>query len=138
VLALLSLADLYGKQLRNHDAAVESHKKALQIDPANGRALAALVALYTEKQDFASLIKLYEQALKVRQRTDSELPTVLEIGRLYFHKLKNFEQAGEYYQRVRKVDPAHARDARLLSRRFMAARGRASRRRTIAASCWRS
>ena len=107
VLALLSLADLYGKQLKNHDAAVESHKKALLIDPANGRALAALVTLYTDKQDYASLIKLYEQALKVRQRTDSELPTVLEIGRLYFHKLKNFEQANEYYQRVRKVDPAH-------------------------------
>jgi tetratricopeptide (TPR) repeat protein len=108
VLALLSLADLYGKQLKNHDAAVEAHKKALVIDPANGRALAALVSLYTEKQDFASLIKLYEQALKVRQRTESELPTVLEIGRLYFQKLKNFEQANEYYQRVRKVDPAHA------------------------------
>lgn len=65
------------------------------------------MTLYTDKQDYASLIKLYEQALKVRQRTDSELPTVLEIGRLYFHKLKNFEQANEYYQRVRKVDPAH-------------------------------
>ena len=42
MLALLSLADLYGKQLKNHDAAVESHKKALLIDPANGRALAAI------------------------------------------------------------------------------------------------
>ena len=107
VLALLSLADLYGRQLKNSDAAVEAHKKALLIDPANGRALAALVSLYTQREDFGALIKLYEQALKVRQRTESELPTVLEIGRLYFQKLKNFEQAHEYYQRVRKVDPAH-------------------------------
>lgn len=106
--ALLALADLYVKELANNEAAVEAHKKALGIDPANARALAALVALYTARQDWQALIKLYEQALKARQRTDSELLTVLEIGRLHWHKLKNFDQANEYYQRVRKVDPAHA------------------------------
>jgi tetratricopeptide (TPR) repeat protein len=108
VSALLSLADLYVKELKNNEAAVEAHKKALGIDPANARALAALVALYTARQDWQALIKLYEQALKARQRTESELQTVLEIGRLHWHKLKNFDQANEYYQRVRKVDPAHA------------------------------
>ena len=108
VQALLALADLQVKELKNPEAAVEAHKKALGIDPANGRALGALVSLYTERKDWNSLIKLYEQALKARQRTDSELATVLEIGRLYWHKLKNYEQADEYYKRVRKVDPAHA------------------------------
>jgi tetratricopeptide (TPR) repeat protein len=102
----LSLADLYIKELKNSESAVEAHKKALSIDPANGRALAALVALYTEKKDYPALIKLYEQALKARQRTESETQTILEIGRLYWHKLANFEQADEYYKRVRKVDAA--------------------------------
>ena len=106
VAALLSLADLYIKELKNSESAVEAHKKALSIDPANGRALAALVALYTEKKDYPALIKLYEQALKARQRTESETQTILEIGRLYWHKLANFEQADEYYKRVRKVDAA--------------------------------
>lgn len=108
IAALLALADLYVKELKNNEAAVEAHKKALGIDPANSRALAALVALYTARQDWQALIKLYEQALKARQRTESELVTVLEIGRLHWHKLKNFDQANEYYQRVRKVDPAQA------------------------------
>ncbi|HRI50804.1 MAG TPA: hypothetical protein PLW65_11535, partial [Pseudomonadota bacterium] len=108
VSALLSLAELYVRELKNSEAAVEAHKKALTIDPGERRALSALVALYTEKKDYTALIKLYEQALKARQRTDSELLTVLEIGRLYWHKLSNFEQADEYYKRVRKVDPAHA------------------------------
>ena len=108
VSALLGLADLYIRELKNPESAVEAHKKALGIDPANARALAALVKLYTEREDWGALIKLHEQALKARQRTESELQTVLEIGRLYWHKLKNFEQADEYYKRVRKVDPAHA------------------------------
>jgi len=107
VSALLSLAELYVRELKNNEAAVEAHKKALTIDPGERRALSALVALYTEKKDYTALIKLYEQALKARQRTDSELLTILEIGRLYWHKLSNFEQADEYYKRVRKVDPAH-------------------------------
>ncbi len=107
VFALLGLADLYIRELRNPEAAVEAHKKALAIDPANARALSALVKLYTDREEYGALIKLHEQALKARQRTDSELQTVLEIGRLYFFKLKNFEQADEYYKRVRKVDPAH-------------------------------
>ena len=107
VSALLSLADLYVRELKNNEAAVEAHKKALTIDPGERRALSALVSLYTEKKDYTALIKLYEQALKARQRTDSELLTVLEIGRLYWHKLSNFEQADEYYKRVRKVDSAH-------------------------------
>jgi len=108
VSALLGLADLYTRELTNPEAAVEAHKRALAIDPANGRALSALVKLYTERSDWSALIKLHEQALKARQRTESELQTVLEIGRLYWHKIKNFEQADEYYKRVRKVDPAHA------------------------------
>ena len=107
IAALLGLADLYIKELSNPEAAVEAHKKALNIDPANARALSALIKLYSDRQDWNSLIKLHEQALKARQRTDGELQTLLEIGRLYWHKLKNFEQADEYYKRVRKVESAH-------------------------------
>ena len=55
VLALLSLADPYGGSSKPRRCR-RSAQKALVIDPANGRALAALVSLYTEKQDFASLI----------------------------------------------------------------------------------
>jgi hypothetical protein len=108
VSALLGLADLHMRELKSPEAAVEAHKKALGIDPANHKALAALVKLYTEKQDWNGLIKLHEQALKAKQRTDGELHALLEIGRLHFHKLKNFEQANEYFGRVRKVDAAHA------------------------------
>ncbi len=108
IAALLGLADLYIKELNNPEAAVEAHKKALNIDPANARALAALIKLYSERKDWNSLIKLHEQALKAKQRTEGELQTLLEIGRLYWHKLNNFEQADEYYKRVRKVDAAQA------------------------------
>ena len=43
----------------------------------------------------------------VRQRTDAELPTVLQIGSLYWQKLGDLTQADEFYKRVRKTDPAH-------------------------------
>src|SRR6185436_15932884 len=94
-------------RLAKPDAATEAHKKALTIDPGNARALGALEAFYTQRGDWGSLVKLYEGALKVRQRTDAELPTVLQIGRIYWQRLGDFGQADEFYKRVRKTDPAH-------------------------------
>ncbi|HEY1585535.1 MAG TPA: hypothetical protein VGH63_07590 [Polyangia bacterium] len=47
VQAYLALAELQNKKLGKRGEAAESYKKALGLDPANGRALSALVEWYT-------------------------------------------------------------------------------------------
>ena len=126
----------YVRELKNNEAAVEAQERWRSPSIPASVAPFRRWSRSTPPSDYAALIKLYEQAPRPRQRTDSELATVLEIGRLYWHKLSNFEQADEYYKRVRKVDLAHP-EMLDFYRAFHGGRG-GSRAPTTAPSCWRS
>jgi tetratricopeptide (TPR) repeat protein len=126
VAAYLALADVEARRLSRPNEAAEAYKKALGIDPGNQRALAALVEHYTAAENWQALIRVYENALRVRPRTDvrgsssgpagaaapsvidlSETAMLLQIAMLWWKKLGNLEAADEYWKRVRKSEPAH-------------------------------
>ncbi|HEX4458684.1 MAG TPA: tetratricopeptide repeat protein, partial [Polyangia bacterium] len=107
VLAYLALAELQTKKLGKRTEAAESYKKALGLDPANQRALAALVEWYTTEENWQALIRVYENALRARPRGEPETAMYLQIGMLWWKKLGNLESADEYWKRVRKAEPAH-------------------------------
>ena len=107
VLAYLALAELQNKKLGKRNEAAESYKKALGLDPANGRALAALVEWYTAEENWQALIRVYENALRARPRGEPETAMYLQIGMLWWKKLGNLEAADEYWKKVRKAEPAH-------------------------------
>ncbi len=107
VLAYLALAELQTKKLGKRTEAAESYKKALGLDPANQRALSALVEWYTTEENWQALIRVYENALRARPRGEPETAMYLQIGMLWWKKLGNLESADEYWKRVRKAEPAH-------------------------------
>src|SRR6478609_529311 len=107
VQAYLALAELQNKKLGKRNEAAESYKKALGLDPANGRALSALVEWYTAEENWQALIRVYENALRARPRGEPETGMYLQIGMLWWKKLGNLEAADEYWKRVRKADAAH-------------------------------
>ncbi|HZS39705.1 MAG TPA: tetratricopeptide repeat protein, partial [Polyangia bacterium] len=107
VAAYLSLADVQAKKRGQRAEAAESYKKALGIDPANGRALKALVEFYTAEENWQALIRVYENALRARPRGEPEIGMYLQIGMLWWKKLGNLESADEYWKRIRKAEPAH-------------------------------
>lgn len=103
----LALAEVQAEKLGKRDAAAESYKKALGIDPGSQRALRALVAYYTGVENWQALIRVYENALRARPRGESETAMYLQIGMLWWKKLGNLEAADDYWKRVRKAEPAH-------------------------------
>ncbi|HEY3359783.1 MAG TPA: tetratricopeptide repeat protein [Polyangia bacterium] len=105
VAAYLAAAALHAGRLERRDAAVEYYKKVLGIDPGNGKALAALVEVYEGEENWPSLIRVYENALRARARGESELGMVIQIAMLYWRKLAQLDQAEEYFRRLRKVAP---------------------------------
>ncbi|HEY2747131.1 MAG TPA: hypothetical protein VGL86_21055, partial [Polyangia bacterium] len=107
VSAYLALAELQNKKLGKQSDAAESYKKALGLDPANGRALSALVEWYTAEENWQALIRVYENALRARPRGEPETAMYLQIGMLWWKKLGNLEAADEYWKKVRKAEPAH-------------------------------
>ncbi len=107
VQAYLALAELQNKKLGKRNEAAESYKKALGLDPANQRALSALVEWYTAEENWQALIRVYENALRARPRGEPETAMYLQIGMLWWRKLGNLEAADEYWKKVRKAEPAH-------------------------------
>jgi tetratricopeptide (TPR) repeat protein len=105
--AYLALADVQARKLGQRNDAAESFKKALGIDPANPRALRALVEHYTHEENWQALIRVYENALRSRPRGESEIGVYLQIGMLWWKKVGNLESADEYWKKVRKAEPAH-------------------------------
>jgi tetratricopeptide (TPR) repeat protein len=103
----LLLADVQARHRGMQAEAAESYKKALGIDPANGKALRALVDHYTNEENWQALIRVYENALRARPRGEPETGMYLQIGMLWWKKLGNLESADEYWKRVRKAEPAH-------------------------------
>jgi golgin subfamily B member 1 len=107
VQAYLAAADLHRDRLNKPEVATEYHTKALGTDPANPRALDALVGVYEAQENWEALIHVYENALKSRPRGESELGTVVQIAMLYWRRLNKMDEAEEYFRRIRKVEPAH-------------------------------
>ncbi len=107
VSSYLTLADVQAKRLGKRNEAAESFKKALGIDPANGQALRALVDFYTVEENWQSLIRVYENALRARPRGEPELGMLVQIGMLWWKKLGNLDSADEHWKKVRKSEPAH-------------------------------
>lgn len=110
VQALLALADVSRARLDKADAAVDAMKKILAVEPAHPRALAALIDAYTAAENWSALVKVYEGALKARQKQpqpQEELGLYLQIAMIYWKRLAQMDAAEEYFRRIRKLDGSH-------------------------------
>ncbi|MSP60174.1 MAG: tetratricopeptide repeat protein [Myxococcales bacterium] len=105
VALLVTLADLQRDQMKRPDLAQETMTRALALDPANPRALAALVDALTALENWQGLLKTYESALKARPRGEAELAIHIQMGTVWWRQLGNGDQAEPFFAKVRKVDP---------------------------------
>lgn len=89
------------------DVAKECYRRALDFDPSNEEALRYLVGAYTESESWDELVALYEEALRSRQKLESEQGILLQLGMVHWRIRSEAEQAEPYFARLRKIDPAH-------------------------------
>ena len=110
VQGLLALAEVARARLNQPDVAVEAMKKILAVEPGHPRALAVLIDAYTAAENWSALVKVYEGALKARQKSpqaQDELGLYLQIAMIYWKRLGQMDAAEEYFRRIRKLDPSH-------------------------------
>jgi tetratricopeptide (TPR) repeat protein len=108
VQALLSYADLARTRLNKPNAALDAFKKVLSVEPSHPRAMKELIDAYAAEENWVGLAKIYEGALKVRQKTpDAELGLALQVAMIHWKRLRNMDSAEESFRRIRKVEPAH-------------------------------
>ncbi|PID38647.1 MAG: hypothetical protein CSA65_04890 [Proteobacteria bacterium] len=85
--------------------AIDYYRRALALDAACDRALRRLVGLLTAEEDWSSLVKVYEDALRARAPSAQDPGMLVQIGQIYAHKLDDGSRAEEFFRRVRKADP---------------------------------
>ena len=103
--AIMSLGEIYAGELGNLDEAVTCFKSALGIDSNHGGAMNQLVATLTRKEDWAALIRVYEDTLRTKPLQDVEAGILIQIGMIYDKKMLQPDKAEENFRRVRKFSP---------------------------------
>ncbi|MEI8256704.1 MAG: tetratricopeptide repeat protein, partial [Deltaproteobacteria bacterium] len=86
--------------LGNPDAAVEAFKRAYEIDPSNGFALAALDDLYVARDEHPALATVLRQRLEIESDGEERKVLALRLGRLLEAEMKDQTGAVEAYRRA--------------------------------------
>src|SRR5262249_39917172 len=107
LLMFTKAAHVLARKLNEKDRAVACYERVLDFAPGDEEALGYLVAYFTEREQWDHLIALYEDALRSRQKLESEQTILLQIGMVHWRIRKAPALAEPYFARLRKIDPAH-------------------------------
>ncbi len=94
-------------QLADRPAAAGCYERVLDFVPGHEEALRFLVEHFTRQEEWDHLVALYEDALRSRQKLESEQGILLQIGMVHWRIRNAPKQAEPYFARLRKIDPAH-------------------------------
>ncbi|MBS2012098.1 MAG: tetratricopeptide repeat protein [Deltaproteobacteria bacterium] len=106
--ALVRLARVYKKKLASKDRANAVYERVLDLAPSHPEATTSLVDHFTETQQWDHLVSLYEGQLAgggVRQ--GQEIGVIFQIAMVSWKMRSKPEAAEPYFERLRKLEPAH-------------------------------
>ena len=112
----LRAARVLKSRLGEPNRAAACYERVLDHAPGHPEAMRFLMEHFTEQEDWDHLVALYEDALRSRTKLEDEAGVLLQVGMVHW-RFRNAPEAAEpFFARLRKMDPTHSRDARLLSR----------------------
>ncbi|MDD5070080.1 MAG: tetratricopeptide repeat protein [Candidatus Omnitrophica bacterium] len=91
----LNLAGLY-KQIGQLDQAIDSYKKALEINPRRADVYFHLACIYYDQKKYSQAIELFEDALRIKPDYSA---AYLKLGQLYY-KSGDEKKVAEIYNRA--------------------------------------
>ena len=100
-------ARVHARRLADREAAATCYERVLDFAPGHEEALGFLVEFFTEREDWDHLVALYEDALKSRQRLESEQGILLQLAMVHWRIRDAAAEAEPYFNRLRKLDPSH-------------------------------
>ncbi|MBW2464064.1 MAG: hypothetical protein JRH11_20615, partial [Deltaproteobacteria bacterium] len=100
-------ARVFARRLDDRERAGQCYERVLSFSPGHEEALRFLVELFTDGEKWDKLVALYEDALRSRQKLESEQGILLQIGMVHWRIRTAPDEAEPYFGRLRKIDPAH-------------------------------
>jgi len=98
--------DLYASYLESqgrYDEALESYKKAYQLNPDNGGVAFRLGNAYFERKRYGEAVNYLKKA---KETFGNDIETIKKLGEAYL-ELKEYEKAIEEYKSIIKIVPKH-------------------------------
>lgn len=103
------LAHVALRKMEDEERAVRAYQDLLELDPANGEALAFLVQYYSEHEDWGRLVGVYDAQLSSGSvKAEEEFGLLVQIAMLNWRSRGKPGAAEPYFERVRRMDPTHA------------------------------
>jgi len=103
----LRAARTFARVVGDDDRASSCFERVLDLAPGQDEALSFLVDYFTKAEQWDHLVALYEDALRSRQKLESEEGILLQIGMVHWRIRGRSQEAEPYFARLRKLDPAH-------------------------------
>jgi len=98
----VQIAGIYEQYIKDIDKAVAAFEDVLGIDPANETALERLEALYGEREDYDSLLDVYERAYNAARNDDDRLRMAKNAAILHGEK-NDPRSAADAWNRVLRL-----------------------------------
>jgi len=93
--------------LRDEELAALAFDKVLESDPENADAMAFVTEYYARTEHWDALVRAYERPLKLAGDDEARLGDMLQVGMLHWKKRGVLADAEPWFERIRKVQPAH-------------------------------
>ncbi len=104
----LRVGEIYGSELREDSQALRAFNQALDLDPLNRQAIAALEDLYRRNQDHEALVGILRRRLELERRAEQRRAILFEIAAILVRHLGRVDEAIQTYQAILDANPEDA------------------------------
>jgi tetratricopeptide (TPR) repeat protein len=102
---LARIADLLSEELDQSAQAIEVYRELLGIQPGSLKALSALEALYSRREDWAQVQEVLGRRLKAVPQTKDKVAVLRKLAQLSLDKLRSVDDAVSHLQQVLEIQP---------------------------------
>ena len=105
----LRLARTFAKKLKSADRAAAAYERVLDVSPGNAEAASFLSDHFTSREMWEHLVALYEGQLSAGalRGKEEESGAILQVAMVHWRMRGRPEAAEPWFERLRKLDPAH-------------------------------
>ncbi|NMC71274.1 MAG: tetratricopeptide repeat protein [Myxococcales bacterium] len=112
---LVELGDLAERQLHDHEAALAAYRAAIDADPNNAAAAAALRDAYLDKGDHTAAIDMLQREIEATEGARARAQLYVRMGHIWRRQVGDRTKALECYEKAFALDPANVEAAEPLA-----------------------
>jgi len=104
---LRAMGETFQHQIEDVDRAIDTYREILELDPNHFDAANILSQLQERIEDWPSAVETMGRLVELNADPDAKLELLTRMGRVFFEKLEDQEQAEHRLNEALSIDPGH-------------------------------